>query len=102
MKSLRTTFTMVFIGSSLTLSALAQSAVYSCRDEHGNRSYSQTPCTAGTQSLEVKTLGRNSDTQVSKLGPKVGAEPVDPSQTAPASARRSNDMAQPARKNSPS
>ncbi len=95
MKSLRTTVTMLFIGSSLTLSALAQSAVYSCRDERGNRSYSQTPCNAGTQSLEVKTLGRNSFTQASKPGAKPGTEAVDPSQISPGSARRAADAVQP-------
>ena len=93
---------MAFIGSGLTLSALAQSAVYSCRDEYGKRSYSQVPCIAGTQSLEVKTLGRNTFAGVTKTGPKTGTEPVDTSQASSGTARRATETVQPGRKSSPS
>lgn len=102
MKSLLKTLVMAFIGSGLTVSALAQSAVYSCRDEHGNRSYSQIPCNAGTQSLEVKTLGRNALAEATRTGPKTGAEPTDTSQASTGAARRANETVQPGRKSSPS
>ena len=105
MKSLLKTLVVALLGSGLTLSALAQSAVYSCRDEYGKRSYSQLPCVAGTQSLEVKTLGRNALAEVTKSGPKTGAEPTEKLQASQASqdsARRAAETVQPGRKFSPS
>ena len=108
MKSLLKTLVVALLSSGLTLSALAQSAVYSCRDEYGKRSYSQLPCVAGTQSLEVKTLGRNALAEVTKSGPKTGAEPTEKLQASQASqasqdsARRAAETVQPGRKFSPS